>query len=254
VATSSFAVQRFKEISSTNDWLLAAARGGAIDRTVVVADFQLRGRGRLDRRWEAPPGTSLLASVLLRTSLAPPERHLATVAVGLSALEACQTVASLRGALKWPNDLVVGDRKLGGLLAETDGASSQTAIVVGVGINLTWSGPHDANGTSILEETGVTVERDAMLDAILVGLDHHADELGTPAGRASLLDAYRIRLSTIGRTVRVTLHDESFVGVAQGVGNDGHLSVATAGGLREVAAGDVVHVRLEEAGSPERHE
>jgi BirA family biotin operon repressor/biotin-[acetyl-CoA-carboxylase] ligase len=254
VATSSFAIQRFKEISSTNDWLLAAARGGAADRTVVVADFQLRGRGRMDRRWEAPPGTSLLASVLLRTTLTPPERHLATVAVGLSALEACQTVASLRAALKWPNDLVVSDRKLGGLLAETDGGASETAIVIGIGMNLTWSGPAEAHGTSILEETGVTVERDAMLDALLVGLDHHAEELATAKGRASLLDAYRIRLSTIGRVVRVSLHDESFVGTAQGVGDDGHLIVATNDGQREVAAGDVVHVRLEESGSAERRE
>jgi biotin-(acetyl-CoA carboxylase) ligase len=69
-----------------------------------------------------------------------------------------------------------------------------------------------------------------------------------------LLDAYRIRLSTIGRTVRITLHDESFVGVARGVGDDGHLTVATDGGLREVAAGDVVHVRPEETGSAERPE
>lgn len=255
MASSPFAVMRFKEISSTNDWLLAAARGGAAHRTVVVADFQLRGRGRLDRRWEAPPGTSVLASVLLRTRLAPNQRHLASIAVGLSALEACQTVASLRVGLKWPNDLVVSDRKLGGLLAESDGTPGElAAIVVGFGINLTWPGPPDAGGTSLLEETGLTYGRDAVLDAILVCLDAHAAQLESPEGRASLLDAYRHRLATLGRTVRVELPDSSFVGVARGVTDDGHLVVETDGIVREVAAGDVVHVRTEGLGVREHRE
>jgi BirA family biotin operon repressor/biotin-[acetyl-CoA-carboxylase] ligase len=254
MGTSSFSVQRFKEISSTNDWLLSAARGGAADRTVVVADFQHRGRGRLDRRWEAPPGTSLLASVLLRVPLAPSERHLATVAVGLSALEACQAVAALRAGLKWPNDIVVSDRKLGGLLAESDAAAGSPAIVVGIGLNLTWPGPPDADGTSVLEETGSSVERDVLLDALLFGLGSHADELSSPAGRSSLLEAYRLRLATLGRTVRVTLADGGFVGTAVGVNDLGHLLVDTPSGVHEVAAGDVVHVRPDRPGATERRE
>jgi BirA family transcriptional regulator, biotin operon repressor / biotin---[acetyl-CoA-carboxylase] ligase len=243
MVVSSFSTHRFKEISSTNDWLMSAARGGAVDRTVVVADFQHRGRGRLDRRWEAPAGTSLLASILFRAPLAPNERYLASVAVGLSALEACQSIASLRAGLKWPNDVMASEKKLGGLLAESDAGSAGGAIVVGIGLNLTWSGPPDAAGTSVLEQTGLHVDRDAMLAALLVGLGPHADALGSPAGRSSLLEAYRLRLTTLGQAVRITMSDHTITGTAQGVNDVGHLLVDTADGVHDVAAGDVVHLR-----------
>lgn len=246
VPASSFTVHRFKEIASTNDWLLSAARGGADDRTVVVADHQLRGRGRLDRTWEAPPGTSLLASVLLRTSLEPERRYLCTVALALSALEALQAVAALRGGLKWPNDLMVGDRKLGGILAEVDGVGERAAVVAGIGLNLTWPGPEGSNGTSVLEETGRHVDRDELLDAILVGLDVHLGELGRESGRAGIIDAYRLRLTTIGRRVAVELRDETLRGTAEDVTPDGHLVVSVDGERREFAAADVVHLRAGE--------
>lgn len=247
MVASSFAVHRFKEIASTNDWLLAAARGGADDRTVVVADHQLRGRGRLDRTWEAPPGSALLASVLVRLPLDPDERFLVGVALGLSALEALQAVATLRAGLKWPNDLVVKDRKLGGILAEVDGAREGPAVVAGIGVNLTWPGPPEANGTSVLEETGLHVDRDALLDALLVGLDIHLGQLEHPQGRGAILDAYRLRLTTIGRMVTAQLAHETVRGSADGVTATGHLLIAVNGAVREVAAGDVVHLRPDEA-------
>jgi BirA family biotin operon repressor/biotin-[acetyl-CoA-carboxylase] ligase len=253
MVASSFTIHRFREISSTNDWLVSAARGGAADRTVVVADFQHRGRGRLDRSWEAPAGTSLLASILFRTDLAASERYLATVAVGLSALEACQSVASLRAGLKWPNDLVATDRKLGGLLGESE-PSTAGATVVGIGLNLTWAGPPDAEGTSVLEQTGLNIERDDMLDALLVGLGAHADALASPEGRSSILEAYRLRLTTLGRAVRVTMSDGAFVGTAKGINDDGHLLVDTSDGVREVIAADVVHVRAIGSDLPEHPE
>lgn len=238
-----YVVHRFKELSSTNDWLLAAARGGAADRTVVVADHQLRGRGRLGRRWEAPPGSALLMSVLLRTSLAANERFLAPIALGLGACEACQGVAALRVGLKWPNDLVVQDRKLGGILAEADGDGEQAALVVGLGLNLTYDGPDGAGGTSLRTETGVEVDRDELLEVVLVGLDRHLDQLEQPGAAAVLLDAYRLRLATLGRKVDVQLHDEVISGTAVDVNAQGHLLIERPTGIAEIAAGDVVHLR-----------
>ncbi len=245
MSSSSFAVHRFKEIASTNDWLLSAARGGADDRTVVVADHQLRGRGRLDRTWEAPAGTSLLASVLLRPALEPQQRYLCSVALALGALEALSAVASLRAGLKWPNDLVVGDRKLGGILAEVDGTGPGAAVVAGIGINLTFDGPEGANGTSVLRETGRHVERDELLDSILAGLAVHLGELERD-GASTLLDAYRLRLTTLGRRVAVELGQETLHGVATDVSESGHLCVEIDGTVREFAAGDVVHLRSDE--------
>jgi BirA family biotin operon repressor/biotin-[acetyl-CoA-carboxylase] ligase len=246
VRASSFAVHRFVDIDSTNDWLLAAARGGAPDLTAAVADFQRCGRGRLDRRWEAPPRTALLCSVLLRAHLAVEDRHLASVAVSLSAIAAVRGVAPCAAGLKWPNDLVVEERKLGGVLAETDGiedADGTTALVVGLGLNLSTTGPPDADGTSLLNETGTTPDRDELLDAYLDELAKRADELCSIEGRARLLASYRMHLVTLGRVVRVTLHDNSIDGVATSITDEGHLVVTTHDGTHVVAAGDVVHLR-----------
>jgi BirA family transcriptional regulator, biotin operon repressor / biotin---[acetyl-CoA-carboxylase] ligase len=246
VAASAFVVHRLGETDSTNDWVLAAARQDAPDRTVAVADFQRRGRGRLDRRWEAPPRSALLCSVLLRPVLSAEDRHLGAVAAGLAAIEACAAAAGLAVGLKWPNDLVVDDHKLGGVLAETDGrvdGSGATAIVVGLGLNLTWPGPPKADGTSILAATGVTVPRDELLDAYLVALDGRDVDLRTPRGRAVLVRDYRERLVTLGRRVAVQLHDDAFTGTALDVTDHGQLVVETDAGSRVVTAGDVVHLR-----------
>jgi BirA family biotin operon repressor/biotin-[acetyl-CoA-carboxylase] ligase len=246
VRTSSFCVHRFVETDSTNDWLLAAARRGALDRTAAVADFQRRGRGRLDRRWEAPPRTALLCSVLLRVPLDVEDRHLASVAVSLSALAAVRALAPCALGLKWPNDLVIEDRKLGGVLAETDGVADAhgcTALVVGLGLNLSTSGPPDTDGTSLRDEIGTTPDRDELLDAYLDELSARADELCTSGGRATLMASYRDDLVTLGRGVRVTLHDTVIDGIATSITDEGHLVVTTHDGTQVVSAGDVVHVR-----------
>src|SRR5580692_10569135 len=146
-------VRRFAEIDSTNRYLLDAARAGAPEGAVAVADYQRAGRGRLGRRWEAPPGSNLLVSVLLRPRLAVEELHLCTVAVALAASAACEQGAGVVPDLKWPNDLMVGDRKLGGILAEAlpagtsaadaddgtgRGSTNAPAVVVGLGLNVGW--------------------------------------------------------------------------------------------------------------------
>ncbi len=252
VSASGFEVHRLAETDSTNDWALGAARDGAPDRTVVVADFQRRGRGRLDRRWEAPAGSALLCSVLLRAELDVGDRHLCAIAVGLAALEACAASAGLDAGLKWPNDLVVADRKLGGILAETDGHvddDGTTAVVVGLGLNLSWPGPPEANGTSLEVASGRTVTCDQLLGAYLDALDVRDGDLRTPQGRSSLVGEYRGSLVTLGRRVRVQLHDTHVVGVADDVDDHGHLVIVTEQGTRAFATGDVVHLR-DHAGGP----
>jgi BirA family transcriptional regulator, biotin operon repressor / biotin---[acetyl-CoA-carboxylase] ligase len=257
VVASGFVVHRLDSIDSTNDWALAAAREGAPDRTVVLAEFQQRGRGRLDRRWEAPVHSALLCTVLLRPVLAVEDRHLCAVAVGLAALEACATSADLDVGLKWPNDLVVVDRKLGGILAETDGREDDdgtTAVVVGLGLNVSWPGPPEANGISLQVASGRTVTRDELLDAYLDALDARDRDLRSPHGRAELVGAYRRSLVTLGRRVRVQLHDADVVGVAEDVNEQGHLVVRTELGTRACATGDVVHLRSDARGDEGAHE
>jgi len=114
-------IRRFDTIDSTNRYLVEEARAGAPEGVVVVAGHQSAGRGRLGRRWEAPAGTNLLVSILLRPDLPAEQRHLAAAVVALAAAEAVEDLADLRLGVKWPNDLLAPDgRKVAGVLAEGD--------------------------------------------------------------------------------------------------------------------------------------
>ncbi|OWY61991.1 biotin--[acetyl-CoA-carboxylase] ligase [cyanobacterium TDX16] len=245
------------ETGSTNADLLARARAGASDGLVLVADHQAAGRGRLGRSWEAPPGASLLVSVLLRPDVPLARAHLLTVALGLAAVEALEELAEVPAALKWPNDVVVPDsqvgdgpidRKLGGILAESvveDG--SLAAVVVGMGLNVAWPPVLPAELATIAvaanHVSDVALDRADLLVAILVRFERLLADLDDEAGTAELRRRYLERCRTIGRDVRVELADGSFTGRADDVTDEGHLVVTTPHGRREVTAGDVVHLR-----------
>jgi len=241
-------VRRFATLDSTNRYLLDEARRGAPDGVVAVADHQSAGRGRLGRSWESPAGANLLISVLLRPVLPPALLHLCTAAAALAAADACDAVAGVTPSLKWPNDLLVGERKLAGVLAEVDpgapgGPPGSSAVVVGVGINVGWPGPPGAGGTSLQAAAGHPVDRDELLGAFLVALAPRRAELGTTEGRRRLATEWRDRCATLGRPVRVEVAEGFFEGIATDLDDGGHLVVRTADGTRVVPAGDVVHLR-----------
>jgi BirA family biotin operon repressor/biotin-[acetyl-CoA-carboxylase] ligase len=213
-------VELVPEIDSTNAELLRRAAAGAAHGSVLVADHQTAGRGRLDRRWEAAPGDALLVSVLLRPVLERPRWFLLTFAASLAAVD----VAG--GALKWPNDVVVGARKLAGVLAESSG----DAVVVGMGLNLR---PSAVEGAVSLEELDRALDRDTVLERWLTAFSGRLDRLD------DVLTDYRAYCATLGQEVRVELPGETFTGRAEAITDDGHLVVAG----REVIAGDVVHLR-----------
>jgi len=230
-------VRWFTSLDSTNSYLLEEARRGAPEWLVAVADFQTHGRGRRGRSWIAPPGASLLASVLLRPELPPERFQLVSIVSGVAMTQAVQRVAGFLPSLKWPNDLVVGDRKLAGLLAESDG----DAVVVGIGVNVEW---HDfppelaATATACNLEAGRTIDRRELLSAFLAELEQRYPKLDV------VIADYRALLATLGRLVRVERHDGELVGRAVDVGDAGELVVEVAGrGLVAVHVGDVVHLR-----------
>jgi BirA family biotin operon repressor/biotin-[acetyl-CoA-carboxylase] ligase len=224
-------IREFDTIGSTNTWLLAQARDGAAEGMVAVADHQSAGRGRLGRPWTAPAGTSLLVSILVRPlDLAPERRHLVAAAVGLAAAGGCADVAGLTPGIKWPNDLLVGDRKLAGILGEAD----RDAVVVGMGLNV---GSAPPGGISLEEAAGRPVDRGELLAAILHRLERWLLDLDSIAG------AYRDACATIGRQVRVTVPGGELVGLAEDLDDRGCLLLRTASGVVEVCVGDVVHLR-----------
>lgn len=237
-------VRWFTEIDSTNRYLLDEAASGAPEGLVAVADAQTAGRGRLGRRWEAPPGASLLVSVLLRPALPPERLHLVTVAAAVGAVGAVRELAGIRAGLKWPNDLVVGERKLAGLLAEV---SPGPALVVGMGLNVRWeSFPPDLAeiATACNLESATPVERSDLLVAWLSETDALLSALAEDGG-VGLRDAYLDLSATVGRRVRVDLPARSFEADAVGIDEGGHLLVACdEGGTEVVAAGDVVNLRF----------
>jgi len=214
------------ETGSTNADLLQAAAAGAPDRTVLCALHQTAGRGRLDRRWEAPAGANLLVSLLF--THAPADPHELVQRVALAAVDACGFLAGVDVHLKWPNDLLLDDRKLAGVLAQATTVEGRLAVVVGIGINVRWAPPEAAC-------LGEQHEPLQLLAALLRAFD---------ALPADIVERYRERLATLGTAVRVHLPDGEVEGRAIDVEADGRLVVLDACGItHRFAVGDVVHLR-----------
>ncbi len=223
---SGWHVRVVAETGSTNADLLAAAAVGAPNRTVLAARHQTAGRGRLDRRWEAPPGANLLVSLLF-TEI-PEVAHELMQRVGLAAVAAARSVANVDARLKWPNDVLIGDEKLAGVLAQAAITDGRRAVVVGIGINVGWAPPGAArlgNGFDPL--------------AVLAAMLEEFDRLP-----ADVWPMYREHLATLGRSVRVELSDGTVEGRALDVERDGRLVVLDECGItHRFDVGDVVHLR-----------
>jgi BirA family biotin operon repressor/biotin-[acetyl-CoA-carboxylase] ligase len=241
-------IEHFDVIDSTNTWLAQRALEGVPEGLVAVADFQSAGRGRLDRRWESPAGASLLCSILLRPDVAPDQLQLVVASVALAARAALVRLSGVRPDLKWPNDLIVGDAKLAGLLAEIVSVDERLAVVVGIGVNLTHEGPAHVVSTSVREASGVTITAPALLDIMLEELETRRARLDSLEGLSALRDEYRRALRTIGQTVRVERTGDVLIGRASAVDEYGQLIVEVNGESSVISVGDVVHVRTHDGG------
>lgn len=239
------------------------AREGAPEGLVVVADHQSLGRGRAGRTWQAPPGASLLCTVLLR----PPANvaSLVTFALAVSAAEAIEDIAWFSPGLKWPNDLVVEDdgrtRKLAGILAEAEwphtsniagghrppSEHERAVVAAGIGINVAWPEelPDELSdiAVAINHIAGRAPDRWSLLETMLDRLDLHYGRL-VDGHADAVLDAWCGRSATLGRQVRIDLGSEDLEGTAVDVTESGQLIVETLEGERRtLAVGDVVHLR-----------
>ena len=231
------------QTGSTNADLLEQARAGAAEGLVLVAEEQTAGRGRLGRSWSAPPGAGLIFSVLLRPAGVPAGRlGWLPLLTGVAVAAAVRETTLVPASLKWPNDVLVGERKLAGILAEAHG----DAVVVGVGLNVTLSRaelPVPA-ATSLLLEDAASTDRTALLAAILAGLARRYRAWRTDPAGAQLRADYLRWCATIGREVRAELPGGAVLtGTATDVDDAGRLVLRTPAGLVPVGAGDVVHVR-----------
>jgi BirA family transcriptional regulator, biotin operon repressor / biotin---[acetyl-CoA-carboxylase] ligase len=222
-------------VDSTQRVAWEAVDAGAGDGTVVVADEQTAGRGRHGDAWLAPAGTSLLVSLVLRPALTRDTLPLLSYAAALAVGDALERVARLTTRLKWPNDVLVGDRKLAGILLEAR-ADGTPVVVVGIGINLAQRAfpAALAGATSVALETGAVPERDVLLEALGQALGEWRGVLET-AGFPPLRHAWLGRTATIGRRVVA----DGGAGVAVDLAPDGALVIETSAGLVRVVAGAI---------------
>lgn len=242
-------VEVLAQAGSTNAVVAARAREGATEGLVVVAEHQVEGRGRLDRRWETPARSALTVSVLLRPEAPAARWPWLPLLTGVAVADAVRRRAGLACTLKWPNDLLVDGRKVAGLLVERVETPHGPAAVVGIGVNVSTTADElpvpTAGSLALAGATGEGLDRTGLLLDVLTELgarytSWHCAEGGDEALRA----AYRERCVTLGQQVRVHLPGGAVRdGRAVDVEADGALRVRTAGGDLVVHSGDVVHVR-----------
>lgn len=240
----------FKTIGSTNTAALELAEKGAPHGTVVIADRQAKGKGRLGRTWVSPPGSNIYMSVILRPEIEPKDATLLTIMTAVSCAKGVMKSTGLKAEIKWPNDLMISKKKLGGILTEMKSDPDGIVFaVIGIGINVnsktTKDFPPDIRGiaTSIREELGKIQSRTFIIAEILKETEHWYKVLLTE-GRKPLFDEWKRLSSTLGRKVKVTVGDNVFTGVAEDIDKGGMLILRLPSGiLKKISSGDLTMMR-----------
>jgi BirA family biotin operon repressor/biotin-[acetyl-CoA-carboxylase] ligase len=240
-------IHYFHTLDSTNSKAYQLALNGAEEGEVVIAEFQEKGSGRLGRQWFSPPLFNLDLSVVLRPSIPPHRASLVTLMAAVAAAEVIQKLFGLLPLIKWPNDILLRDRKVAGLLNEIHSEMDRVHFVIlGMGVNLNMDErafPKELRklATSLKIETGGTVSRKAFLQLLLQELERWYS-IFLREGSAIILRAWRDRAHIKGRRVKVTSFGETLAGVAIDVDSDGALIVETEDGKRKrVVAGDIAY-------------
>jgi len=241
-------ILRFESLPSTNTELSRLASEGAEEGVSVVADEQTAGRGRLQRAWSSPKGAGLYFSILLRPKIATNYWPLITMMAAVAVYDTLGEACRLQADIKWPNDLLSGERKICGILAEAIETPAGRAVIVGIGINLTQNAYPAELGdvaTSVSEATDRSADREAILTALLRWLTHWYALLNESVGPESIVSAWSSRSSyAFGRLVQVSNGDEAWQGTTCGIERDGALRLRTEDGeIRLLRAGDVKQLR-----------
>ena len=241
-------ILQFDSIDSTNLEAMRQAKAGGAEGLCIIAREQTVGRGRLDRSWHSPKDAGLYFSIILRPSFKLFRWPLISMAAALAVHDALAKVIQLRVDIKWPNDVVFGDRKLAGILAETVETPDGAAVILGIGINLTSENFPPALSklaTSIAEITKSWVDPKLLIFELVKSLHRYYEMLHMDAGGEQVIHDWCARSSyAYDRHVRVAVADDSFEGTTCGLECDGALRVETSdGAVKIVRAGDVTAVR-----------
>jgi BirA family transcriptional regulator, biotin operon repressor / biotin---[acetyl-CoA-carboxylase] ligase len=243
-----FQIQRFDSLPSTNLEAARLAAEGAAEGVCVVTREQTAGRGRLQRAWQSPKDAGLYFSMVLRPTLPQQAWPILTLMAAVAVHQALRDAFEIDADIKWPNDLLVNDKKICGILAETVETKLGRAVVLGIGVNLTKNAFPEVlkrEATAVEVATGHRAEPETLLGPLTKALGKYYELLGSAEGAQSMLDEWTSRSSyALGKFVRVVEGDKSFLGTTRGLERDGALRVETdSGEIRVVRAGDVQTVR-----------
>ena len=215
---------------------------------MVVAESQSQGRGRLGRRWESPPFANLYVSILLRPKLSPAHVAQITLMAAVALAEVVEGFVPEKPAIKWPNDILIGGKKLAGILTEAACSAERVEyVILGIGVNLNYACsamPEEIRrrATSVLEAGGRPVQRESFLQRLIQGVERCYGEL-EQAGFDALAARWESYFAWRGRRVRVELLDQVTTGTARGIDRDGALVIVDDGGIaHRILAGDVILV------------
>ena len=241
-------IHHFPQIESTNTKARELAEQGAPEGTLVVAEYQTRGKGRMSRPWESPAGQNLLFSIILRPTLPPQQTFNLILLVSVALCRSIQLETNLELKIKWPNDLYCREKKMAGILAEFAAESDRlNYVIIGVGLNVNWSPadlPEDAQpATSILRETGIRASRLEILVSFLAGMERFYRQ-AQREGYQFIKQAWDQYSLIKNRPVKVMNGKETWSGIAQGIDPQGALMVMLDGGEKKRFLTGDVHLRI----------
>jgi BirA family biotin operon repressor/biotin-[acetyl-CoA-carboxylase] ligase len=236
-----------QEVTSTNTLAMGLAADGAPEGTVVIAETQTKGKGRLGRKWISPKG-NLYLSVVLRPKIPIQKAPLITLTGAVAVASAIRTTCGLEAGIKWPNDILICGKKVCGLLTEMSAEQDRIRhIVLGIGVDVNMAMgelPPDVRGlsTTLAAEAGAKINRTALLQQVLRDLEHWYQKF--LANEGDVLNEWKKLNMTVGNRITVSGAGEALDGLAQGVDSDGRLIVRLDNGtIRTLAAGDVTIVK-----------
>jgi BirA family biotin operon repressor/biotin-[acetyl-CoA-carboxylase] ligase len=241
-------IQRYESLPSTNLEAARLAAEGAAEGLCVVSREQTAGRGRLQREWQSPKDAGLYFSIILRPTFPQQDWPILTLMAAVAIHEALREAFEIEADIKWPNDLLVNDKKICGILAETVETKPGRAVIVGIGVNLLEGAVPEtlkSEATAVELVTKRPAEAETLLEPLTRALARFYGLLGSADGAQRIFAEWTSRSSyASGKLVRVIEGDESFSGTTRGLERDGALRVETDDGkIRVVRAGDVMTVR-----------
>lgn len=234
----------YQRVTSTNDIAYSMAIEGAREGTTIVADSQEKGRGRLGRKWESPPGVNLYMSVILRPPIPPFKAHQVVFVSAVALAEAMRKVCDLKPQIKWPNDLLIDGKKVAGILTEMNAEPDRVNfIILGIGVNINMKKGMFPEGlmniaTSLREETGRVIDRARFAAILIYELERHYHLL-LKKGFVPILKRWKEHSVLEGREVEVVHLSGTLRGVVLGVDSNGALLVRYKGGIEKILSGDV---------------